>query len=377
MTQEVGRDRSFACRLRHAVVLLALLLLMPSAVAEVDGGRPASGTSGWDRVLDRARDEGKVVVKLPSGSHARQAFDAFTKKYPDISLEAVSMHSRDWFPKALMEREQGQYNWDVYIDGAGQMLTNKAIFAPLPRDLPETAPKLNDAEWYRGFDSAFMDDEGKYFVGVQSYALYAIYVNRDFVSEQVLSAPEDLLKPELRGKIVWDDPRMPGSGQQQAAMLLKSYGAGFVRDVLSKQQIVVTKDRRQLSEWIIRGRYPVAVGLSPQRFLRFQEQGLGVNVRPVAHPKAGHLAAGSNTLGLLKNAPHPNAARVLINWFLSNEGQTNWAEFNGINSRRLDVPPSLPDLYPPKQGFELVDLEKQEYRRYFDEARGIAREVLQ
>jgi iron(III) transport system substrate-binding protein len=378
MIHKVWKDRVRMRRSAQALMLLGLLFLVSPAFAQSDKTqRTGAGTSDWARVLDMAKSEGKVVVKLPSGSHARTAFDAFVKKYPEITLEAASMHSRDWFPRALMEREQGQYNWDVFIDGAGQLFTNKGLFEPLPRNLPETLPKVNDQKWYQGFDSAFKDDESRYFFGVQSYALYAVYINRDFVSEEALNSAEDLLKPEFRGKIVWDDPRKPGSGQQQAAMLLKSYGEEFLRDLLSKQKIVATKDRRQLNEWIIRGRYPIAIGLSPQRFLQFQEQGLGANVRPLVDPKAVHQATGSNTVALLKKAPHPNAAKVLINWFLSHEGQSNWAKFNGINSRRLDVPPSLPDLYPPDQEFDLVDLEKQEYRPYFKKAGEIAREVLQ
>jgi ABC-type glycerol-3-phosphate transport system substrate-binding protein len=53
---------------------------------------------------------------------------------------------------------------------------------------------------------------------------------------------------------------------------------------------------------------------------------------------------------VFKNAPHPNAAKVFINWFLSKDGQVAWEE--GFrepvprNSRRLDVPVIDPDTYP-------------------------------
>jgi ABC-type Fe3+ transport system substrate-binding protein len=41
---------------------------------------------------------------------------------------------------------------------------------------------------------------------------------------------------------------------------------------------------------------------------------------------------------LLTKAPHPNAAKVYINWLLSKEGQTGFARASGYISARLDVP---------------------------------------
>jgi len=60
--------------------------------------------------------------------------------------------------------------------------------------------------------------------------------------------------------------------------------------------------------------------------------------------KAGApLGIGSGSLALMKNAPHPNAARVFINWFLSREGQIAVQEEqardnSGADSMRIDVP---------------------------------------
>ncbi len=41
---------------------------------------------------------------------------------------------------------------------------------------------------------------------------------------------------------------------------------------------------------------------------------------------------------MFNRAPHPNAAKVYINWLLSKEGQTDYARLNGNISARLDVP---------------------------------------
>ncbi len=66
--------------------------------------------------------------------------------------------------------------------------------------------------------------------------------------------------------------------------------------------------------------------------------------------------------GLIKGGPHPNAAKVFINWFLSRRGQIALQKYEDLygeeppNSRRIDIPK---DMLPPSS--RLV-----EGRRYFD-----------
>lgn len=56
--------------------------------------------------------------------------------------------------------------------------------------------------------------------------------------------------------------------------------------------------------------------------------------------------AGFGTVSLMDRAPHPNAAKVYINWLLSKKGQSDWKK-SQRNSRRLDVPLALPKGSPP------------------------------
>lgn len=50
------------------------------------------------------------------------------------------------------------------------------------------------------------------------------------------------------------------------------------------------------------------------------------------------MASGSGAIALLKRAPHPNAAKVFINWLLSKEGQTIWSRASLQPSARRDIP---------------------------------------
>jgi iron(III) transport system substrate-binding protein len=77
---------------------------------------------------------------------------------------------------------------------------------------------------------------------------------------------------------------------------------------------------------------------------------------------AGLIASGG-AISLVNRAPHPNAAKVLINWYLSREGQMAMQSVGGgsANSRRMDVPK---DMVPPRRrlqdGVRYVEVETAE-----------------
>jgi iron(III) transport system substrate-binding protein len=72
----------------------------------------------------------------------------------------------------------------------------------------------------------------------------------------------------------------------------------------------------------------------------FQKGGLGNKVVALAPdtPAGGRLSAGYGTVMFMNNAPHPNAAKIFINWLLSKEGSTAWSRVVEKYMARVDVP---------------------------------------
>jgi ABC-type Fe3+ transport system substrate-binding protein len=128
-------------------------------------------------------------------------------------------------------------------------------------------------------------------------------------------------------------------------MLYVFRGEDYVRELLTKQDVTVTGDNRQLVDWVVRGRYPIGVGLTGDVLRQFQAEGLGGNVRTLDEgPKA--LSPGFGGIQLLNRPPDPNAAKLFVNWLLSREAQTRISETVGVNSRRVDVPVADPTSAP-------------------------------
>jgi ABC-type Fe3+ transport system substrate-binding protein len=181
-------------------------------------------------------------------------------------------------------------------------------------------------------------------MGFEATVTPMLTVNWDLISHDQLKTYDDLLKPEFAGKIVWDDPRLPGQGVSTAQRFLVNFGPDWLKRLFAGQKIAYIANPRQLAEWVVSGKYPIGIGVAPQELKIFQQQGLGKNVSAFLYPlQKPSLEFGYGTISMLSHAPHPNAAKVYINWLMSKAGQNEWIK-TGENSRRLDVPVADPDI---------------------------------
>ncbi len=203
-----------------------------------------------------------------------------------------------------------------------------------------------DKNWRGGFDAGWEDNDKKFTYAYDFTVSAPAYVNWDFVKASDFKSFRDLLKPEFAGKIVWDDPRRGGPGLNTGAMFIDNYGEDFLAKLTGTQKVAYTNNGRQIAEWVVRGKYPIGLSAGSQYLEQFWKQGLGKNIKPyMADVTKLNGGPGFGCVALMDRAPHPNAAKLYINWLLSQEGQSDYVK-SGRNSRRLDVKPGDPDLVP-------------------------------
>jgi len=197
-------------------------------------------------------------------------------------------------------------------------------------------------------------------------------VDRDAVTEAQFKSLRDLLDPRWQGKIVIQDPRGGGAGSYALAGFLLQYGEDFVRWLLSRQNPVVMDNKRQMAEWVIRKRYPIAVGMGTDTLPQFRKEGLAKNIKPVP----GDDITGDAVM-LINRAPHPHAAKVYVNWLLSRKTQARLAEVAQLNSRRADVKPGNPELaLDPKRMRHYLDVSDEEHVEARLKAQQLAKQLL-
>jgi iron(III) transport system substrate-binding protein len=352
----------------------------PAPAAAASGSAPAAVAPAWqtqwEQVLAAARQEGRVTVAGAYGPRAQDAAREFAKKHPDITVEYTGITARDILPRILAERRADQYLWDLFIGGApsGFSLKAEGAFEPIRPALilPDI---LDNAKWQGGFDDGYMDTEGQFVYAFSNFVNTLVLVNRQAIPESELSSVEQLLDPKWRSRMSFNDPRENGAGSNAASVWLLLKGDDWLSQ-LYRQEPVVTRDVRQQVEWVVRNRYPITIGPSAEPINEFRREGFGAELSWLApqSPLATKSEPAFNNVMLMNRAPHPNAAKVFLNWLLSQEGQAVWVEHTQINSRRLDV--TGPPETAPRPGVQYVNPSKEDHLPYLDRAKQLARTVL-
>jgi iron(III) transport system substrate-binding protein len=115
-------------------------------------------------------------------------------------------------------------------------------------------------------------------------------------------------------------------------------GDDFLHRLYVDQKPGISTDFRQLSDWAARGVYPISIGLRDAEIQQLQSDGFHIEVTqpPTDAPRA--VAGGfGGLLGLVNRAPHPNAAKLFVNWMLMREGQETLNSSERTASVRTDV----------------------------------------
>src|SRR5712691_6158281 len=147
-----------------------------------------------------------------------------------------------------------------------------------------------------------------------------------------------------------------------------------MKQLLVDQEPVLSRDRNQLTEFMVRGRYPIALGLNVLALQDFQGHGVGKNVKTLLLPEMDYQASGS-LVWLMNKAPHPNAARAFINWLLTKDAQTAWAKELQTNSRLIGVEPGDP-LTIVSSGLSLTQIDSEELLAEVVKTQDIAKQLI-
>ncbi|MFT3965145.1 MAG: extracellular solute-binding protein [Sphingobium sp.] len=259
----------------------------------------------WQDVVRRAQQEGTVVVYATSSGDAyRPIFDLFTQRY-GIRVLHVGGRGNEFPQRIRTEQIAGRFNGDVTVNGHGSLIrhaqeNNLQPFVDLPNLrhlLPGVVP-------------------GKLSVPV-FFAAWAILINTRLVKPG--HEPRswlDMLRPEWRGKIILDDPRVPSAGSGRFSSMLLNFGDQYEWR-MHAQKPVITMDtgaRRRL----LLGEFAMMVD-GFKFWLDDQKRGGRLPLRLII-PREGVISARFDA-GMLRNAPHPHAARLFMNFLLSPEIQ--------------------------------------------------------
>jgi len=328
----------------------------------------------WEEMLREAKKDGKLTVLGPPTAEVQPSLtQAFQRAFPDMAVEYQVGSIGTLASRARAELGKKKTSFDVVVGGTAA-LRNKDLFEPLPPRL--ALPEANDpAKWRstKGKGFKWNDREQQYALQTSEWVFGYILVNTKLVDPSSLTSWSDLLKPQWKGKIASHDPRGAGAGGEVASYLLGRFGEKFIVDLFKRQEVVLTRSYAQVADWIAQGKYLIGIAHVPDRIESLKKESVPLKAFSL-RDAPGTLTGGFSIVSLFKGAPHPNAAMVFLNWFLTREGQEAYHRPHLYPSLRADVPRDyVPDYSIPKAGLEYLDT----YTEDFQDIRGkLAKQVM-
>lgn len=332
-----------------SIAFLWVMIILPTVQTSVYGADPKSAWQAeWDRTVRAAEQEGQVVVSI-GGYGAIIDSGVFQKTYPKIKVTSITGAGTDLTTRITAERRAGKYLLDVYNGGGNslfQVLYVGKMLDPIKPALilPEV---LDTTKWWEG-KIKYADKDGQYIIvyeGNVAAGAGAGY-NVQLVDPREYKTYWDFLNPKLKGKIISTDIRkVRGAGiPWQFLYYHPELGPKYLRRLFGEMDVTLTADLRQAVDWLGSGKFSLVLPIQGGQIYKAKNQGLPVEQFEPFHFKEGvNLSSAFGSLALMNRAPHPNAAKVFINWLLSREGQTLFQKLISVpgdarNSRRLDVP---------------------------------------
>ncbi len=352
--------------------------------AGVPGQAAAPDTSSWrekwDKTVAAARKEGRLRFYGEISSETRQAIAKPLKEKYGIEVEFVSGISGEIVQRLTTERSRGLFLADAMLAGGTTTLTvlkPKGFLQKLDPLL--VLPEVKDPSAWPNGKPPFLDDDHTTLAltaGVNPF----VTVNTQLVKEGDIRSFQDLLKPEYKGKIVFFNPTVGGTGVTWVNFLLskiykhdREAGLKYLRQ-FAAQEPIITNDKRLQVEWVAKGKYPIAVGAQVQALADFTAA--GAPLKRVHVTEGTDITAAASVLSMPAHPEHPNAAVVLLNWLLTAEGQHDFATAFGNSAVRVGVKTVARDPSSVPMPGEKLTWEDEEFVLKAVESREVAKKIF-
>jgi iron(III) transport system substrate-binding protein len=301
----------------------------------------------WQKVLDAARQEGKVLVYAErfTGQEGTLINTEMQQRF-GINVDIISATGAQLVPRYQQEVKAGQPSAD-FMEGSPTTLTalrSEETFVPL-KDKPLPVLAEPAGVWLTG--PTFFGDAMDVMVSrLGKMEGHYILNTRMVASGEEPKTFHDLATdPRFKGKIAWLDPR--ASAAVTSFLMQHSYATdnitlGEIWSLYQVQQVTTLARSGDQEAAVGRGEIALGLGLGSDRILSLAEADAPVKI--MAFPERP-LVSQPAMMGVTKTAQNPNAALVFMNWLMSKDGQDFIKKLKkNDDGIRRDVPSYLPDL---------------------------------
>ncbi len=293
-------------------------------------------------LVEGAKKEGKVnfYTGLIVDQVVRPIKSAFEKEYPFLQVEFFRGNSERVAQKVLAEYQAKRYEVDIVSGSAASTMVQRAgymqrFYSPY---LAEYPPELRDPKGFWGSTNVYFMTLG--------------YNTRNVKPGELPKTYEDLLNPRWKGQMIWSTSRGSGAPQFIGNILVtmgQEAGKAYLQKLKQQNIAKSTASARQILDLVIAGEYPMAIQIFNHHAYISKAAGAPVDWQPLEP-----VTATNNTIGIAKNAPHPHAAMLFLDFVLSKKGQLVFQKANYLPAHP-DVSALQADLKPGGGRFKKVN----------------------
>ena len=287
----------------------------------------AGGARGQEALVAAARREGSLTWYngYIGDTIAQDMVGRFQRAYPGVTLNTVRSTSQVAFQRLRQDQKAGLHACDVYsssdIAHFDDLMREKRLLAYTPANAAKIDPALMGK-------NLFVD--GQYYPALISMMALA-YNSKHVSAAEAPKAWTDLLDPKWRGKVAVGHPGFSGYAGTWALSMQQSYGDGFFDKFAANKPLVGRSSNDSVTQLNAAER---VVAASPAYVAI--ESGRRGNPVVVVYPSDGALLMVSPA-GIMADAPHPNAAKLFMEWLLGVENSTLLVQ-QGAVPLNADVP---------------------------------------
>ncbi|HLB12367.1 MAG TPA: extracellular solute-binding protein, partial [Dehalococcoidia bacterium] len=311
----------------------------------------AAGKEAMDALVAAAKKEGKVTIyaSVMAPETMKALGDGFKAAY-GINLEWVVTRGAESLERVKTEQATKAYVADVVYSGPGVWPGLKEAGYAVAVDLPVAA----ETGVWRLPPYDFDAKDRKLIMGNTNTTPggLGVLMNTKLVPpDKEPKSWMDLLDPFWKGKMIMDDPTVPGPGSDLFTLwrFRKIVPADYF-DKLAAQDVKIFRGYPQQADMVSKGEF--AIGIVSFSVYAMPHIEAGLPVRP-AWLKEG-VYAPPMALTQVVNAPNPNAGKLLMNWLLTKEGQTLWHQTEKNLPVRSDVPDQTPQILRIPSGTPII-----------------------
>jgi len=280
--------------------IFILMLIIPLSLHGIARGQDAHTV----KLIEGAKQEGSLVwYTSTSVEDITRLFAAFKKRYPFIKTEFFNAGSGRLFSRIINEAAAGKIFFDlVAIRGVEtQQLINRGFL------------QIYLSPEAKAFPPGFKDTKGYWVDFFDAYNVIG-YNTKLVARDQAPKSWEDLLDAKWRSKIAMDEDMY----SWYAAMSLawgRERAQRYMR-ALAKQDIQLRRGQTLIAQLMAAGEFHMGMVLA-HRIEKMKEQGAPVEWVTTLDP----VTASLHPIAVAAKPPHPNTAKLFIDFLLSKEGQ--------------------------------------------------------